>query len=401
MKILFVHQNFPGQFRHLAVALAAEGHEVVALGVRAPEASFPGIRHLRHRPRVIGHFNSSHPLAQGELDWLSKQSRGDSAARAMRQLRGEGFTPDVVVAHPGWGEALFAKDVFPGAKLLIYAEFFYGGDMSDTTFDPEFAAAGDYCCERARMKNTHLLHALSEADAMIFPTQFQRQRHPAWAQQRIQVIHDGIDTDRFKPDPHASVHLKAAGVTLKPGDEVVTFVARNLEPYRGYHIFMRALPLLQQLRPRCRVVIVGGDGVSYGARPPEGRSWREIFKAEVAQHLDYSRLHFVGKLPHDMLTRLMQVSAAHVYLTYPFVLSWSLLEAMSIGCLVVASDTAPVREVIEDGRTGFLTDFFDMEMLAKRVADVLDRRPSFVAFGEAARREIQSGYDLYSRCLPA
>lgn len=401
MRILFVHQNFPGQFRHLAVALAAKGHEVVALGTASAAQSFAGVRHVVYAAQPIGTFESKHPLAPGEQGWLSKLGRGDSAARAMRQLQRQGFTPDIVVAHPGWGEALFCKDVFPDAKLLVYAEFYYGASSGDSGFDPEFASHGDVGGELLRMKNTHLLHALSAADAAISPTNFQRQCHPKWAQERIRIVHDGIDTERFKPDREASVHLNTANATLRSGDEVVTFVARNLEPYRGYHILMRALPLLQRLRPQCRVVIVGGDGVSYGAKPPQGRTWREIFQAEVHRQLDYGRVHFVGKVPHRTLTQLMQVSAVHVYLTYPFVLSWSLLEAMSIGCLVLGSDTAPVREVIEDGRTGFLTNFFDSGLLAQRIADLLERRSGLASVREAARAAVQREFDLFGHCLPA
>lgn len=401
MRVLFVHQNFPGQFGHLALALAAAGHDVVALGIDAPLPALVGVRHVLHRPQPIGAIQSTHPLGQSQIEWQSMLARGESAAQAMRQLAREGFVPDLVVAHPGWGEALFVKDVFPAAKLLVYAEFYYGGEGDDTTFDPEFAMRDSYCAERLRIKNTHLLHALSSADAAISPMQFQKSRHPAWAQERIHVIHDGIDTRRFRPDALASVHLNGAGETLRAGDEVVTFVVRNLEPYRGYHIFMRALPLLQRLRPQARVVIVGADGVSYGAAPPEGKTWREIFQGEVGDRIDYSRVHFVGKIPHDTLTQLMQVSALHVYLTYPFVLSWSLLEAMSIGCLVLGSDTAPVREVVEDGRNGFLTDFFDVERLAGRIAELLDRRAECEGIRAAARATIQERYDFATLCLPA
>jgi len=215
------------------------------------------------------------------------------------------------------------------------------------------------------------------------------------------VIHDGIDTAHFAPDPLAWVQLKAAGLTLRHGDEVVTFVARHLEPYRGYHIFMRALPLLQKLRPQARFVIVGGDGASYGPPARAGESWKSIFLREVAGQIDIGRIHFVGRVPHSLLTRLMQVSAAHVYLTYPFVLSWSLLEAMSIGCLIVGSDTAPLREVIRDGENGVLTDFFAPEALAKRVAEALGNPGRYQVLRDAARVGVVRDYDFQSVCLPA
>ena len=399
LKILLLHQNFPGQFLHLAPALVRLGHQVVAMGVMRSKIDMPGVRYLRHQPEVP----VSRPLPTGLLaaaDLESKVCRGESALQALLALHQEGFRPDVVYAHPGWGEALFIKNLFPATRLLIYAEYYYGSPEGDTAFDPEFSKPSLRQSQRNTLKNTHLLHALSECDLAVSPTQFQRSQHPGWAQPKISVIHDGIDTPRFRPDPAARVTLQSAGVTLRAGDEVITFVARQLEPYRGYHTFMRAMPLLQQLRPLARIVIVGGDGVSYGSPPPQGHSWKHIFHAEVRAALDPSRIHFVGRVPHGVLTQLLQLSAAHVYLTYPFVLSWSLLEAMSIGCLVVASDTAPVREVIEQGRNGLLTDFFDPTALARTVAHALGQREAMKPLRAAARQTIVDRYDLQGHCLP-
>ncbi|MES3002774.1 MAG: glycosyltransferase [Pseudomonadota bacterium] len=402
MRFLFVHQNFPGQFRHVSQALAARGHEVVSLGVNTPTGEpVRGVRQMLYREAPFPAQKVDHPLAGPLHELADKAARGESAARAMQALQKSGFVPDVVVAHSGWGEALFAKDVFPAARLVVYAEYYYGGAGSDTAFDPEFSRPSLANDQRVRIRNTHLLHALSACDVALTPTEFQKSRHPAWAHERLRVIHEGIDTLRFQPDANAVVQLQAAGLTLRPGDEVVTFVARQLEPYRGYHVFMRALPLLQKLRPNARVVLVGGDGTSYGANPPPGKTWRDIFLGEVAKQLDMGRVHFVGRVAHKTLTQLMQVSAVHTYLTYPFVLSWSLLEAMSIGCLVIGSDTAPVREVIEDGRNGLLTDFFDHEALAHKIADALARQDELKPLRVAARETIVRRFDLASYCLPA
>lgn len=402
MRFLFVHQNFPGQFRHVATALAARGHEVVALGVNATKERFAGVQHLLYRePAAPRTAQGEHTLAAAMGEMQVKVMRGEAAAQAMVAIRDKGFQPDVVVAHSGWGEAFFVRDVFPKARLAVYAEYYYGSEGGDTAFDPEFSQPSLASQERVRVKNTHLLHALNDCDVAVCPTQFQKDQHPGWTRERIRVVHEGIDTKHFAPHAGASVSLRSAGVALRPGDEVVTFVARQLEPYRGYHIFMRALPLLQRLRPNARVVIVGADGTSYGAAPPPGRTWKAIFLEEVAARLDMSRVHFVGRVPHDVLTQLMQVSAAHVYLTYPFVLSWSMLEAMSIGCLVIGSDTAPVREVIEHGRNGLLTGFFDIDQLARVTADALDRRAELAPLREAARRTVVDRYDLQTRCLPA
>lgn len=394
---LFIHQNFPGQFRHLAPALAAQGHQVVGLGMCQPAVETRGVRYVRHAVEA-----GVRPSAPPQLkDLQDKVARGESAAAALQALKDQGLAPDVIFVHPGWGEALFVKDVFPQAKVLIYAEYYYQSEGGDSFFDPEFSRPNAAAVQRLRLRNTHLLHAMSAADGALSPTMFQRDRHPAWFRERISVIHDGIDSDRFRPDARASVQLRSAGLTLRPGDEVVVFVARQLEPYRGYHIFMRALPELLRRRPDARVVIVGGDGVSYGAAPPKGQTWKQIFRDEVGDGIDGGRVHFVGKVPHEVLTQLMQVAAVYTYLTYPFVLSWSLMEAMSCGCLIVASDTAPVREVIEHGRNGLLVDFFDHQALAATVADALERRDSLQGLRDAARQTIVERYDLTRQCLPA
>jgi glycosyltransferase involved in cell wall biosynthesis len=398
MRILFIHQNFPAQFVHLAPAMAALGHEVVAIGSSRPQVPMPGVRYLQHRPAA--------PTADGAVtdsrweEWAAKLARGHSCAEVMERLRAEGFIPDTVFAHPGWGEALYVKDVFPACRLLVYGEYYYGTPGGDSFFDPEFSRPPDLAGhERLRIKNTHLLHALAVADAGVSPTQFQKSRHPAWFQPKLEVIHDGIDTDRFRPDPSARIGLQKASLELKHGDEVVTFVSRQLEPYRGYHIFMRALPALLQARPKAHVVIVGGDGVSYGAAPPKGKTWKNIFLSEVQQDLDMSRVHFVGTVPHEVLKRLLQVSAVHVYLTYPFVLSWSLLEAMSMGCLIVGSRTAPLQEVVEDKRNGLLVDFFDAPQLAKQIAWALEHQSDLNNLREAARQTALD-FDLQQVCLP-
>ncbi len=399
MNILLVHQNFPGQFRHVAPELIRDGHNVVALSVN-PSPVCPGVQRLLHSPQVnTAALGPNAPAHWRELE--SKIARGESAAKAMVELKVKGFVPDVVFVHPGWGEALFVRDVFPRARLLIYGEYYYGQEGGDVSFDPEFSKPDLGSQQRARLKNTHLLHAMAVADAGLSPTQFQKEQHPLWFQDRITVLHDGIDTGRFKPDVSASVQLRAAGVTLYPGDEVLTFVARELEPYRGYHTFMRSLPHLQALRPQARVVIVGGDGTSYGSPAPAGTTWKQHFLAEVVDQLDMSRVHFVGKLQHEVLTQLMQVSAAHVYLTYPFVLSWSLLEAMSVGCVIVGSDTAPLREVITHGHNGFLVGFFDPQALARQVAHALEHRHEMGNIRTAARQTVVERCDLKTRCLPA
>jgi len=377
MRILIIHQNFPGQFRHVAQAWAARpGWQVVGVG----HEGCPGLANVRclkyklHRQPGPQQHHYLQKMEQAVL-------HGQAVARLLIDLRKQGFVPDVILAHPGWGETLYAKDVFPDVRLVHFCEWFYSAQGADVGFDPEFPVTFD---DHARIRTWNALHLLNleNCDAAITPTQWQRSRHPTSYQSKIVVAHEGIDTEVLGPDPHAQITLKS-GVTLKAGDPVVTYVARNLEPYRGFHVFMRALERIQARHKTCQAIVVGGDDVSYGRRPVGAKNWREKMLAEVK--LDTSRVHFVGKLPYDAYRRVLQVSAAHVYLTYPFVLSWSMLEAMASGCLVIGSDTAPVREVIAPGENGFLAGIFDRDELADRVVESLDKRSAHDHVRHAAR----------------
>ena len=395
MKLLFIHQNFPAQFTHLASALAARGHEVLALAVEGRQ--IPGVRLVRHAP-VPPQPASTLALAR---DLEVKLARATSALGQMLQLQREGFQPDIVVAHPGWGEALFVKDVWPDARLVVFAEFFYRAQGADVDFDPEFPGAGIQAHLNARMKNTVHLHALSAADAAYSPTHWQNAQLPPEYRAKTRVIFDGIDTQRAAPDPQARIHLRRQNVQVRAGEEVITFVNRNLEPYRGFHVFMRALPRILQQRPRARCLIVGGDQASYGAAPAQGGTWRQALLREVGAELPMERVHFLGRLPYADYLRVLQVSACHVYLTYPFVLSWSCLEAMSAARVVVGSRTGPVEEVITHGRNGLLVDFFDTDALARQVVQVLADPPGHAHLGRHARESVVSRYDLTTVCLPA
>ena len=326
--------------------------------------------------------------------------RGVVVARACLQLREKGYVPDVIFGHSGWGETLFLKEVWPEAKLIVYAEFYYRGRGADVGFDPEFSAQTFDQVMIAQGRTAHLGQALLHADAGLSPTKWQASTYPAALRERIRVIFDGVDTAVMRPDDQAQVTLPN-GQVVKAGDEVLTFVNRNLEPYRGYHIFMRALPAVMKERPDAQVVIVGGDEVSYGAAPKGAKGWKDTFLNEVKDQLDLSRVHFMGKVPYPTFVSLMQVSRAHAYLTYPFVLSWSMLESMAAGAHVVGSDTAPVRELIRDGENGTLVDFFDVKGWSKALVKALARPETFLDLRRAARQTILEGYDLRSVCLPA
>lgn len=409
VKFLFIHQNFPGQFKHLAPALAQRGHTVVAMTMQQT-----GVRQWQGVTLVP--YAASRGTTPGVHPWVSdfetKVIRGEACFRAALQLKAQGFSPDVIIAHPGWGESLFLKDVWPAARLGIYCEFFYHPQGADVGFDPEFPAPdpeGDAC--RLRLKNLNNLLHFEVADAGISPTHWQASTFPERFRDKITVVHDGIDTQAVTPNPAVSLTLttqSGARLTLTRADEVITFVNRNLEPYRGFHVFMRALPEILRRRPTAHVLIVGGSGVSYGAQPDPQRyggrtTWREIFTAEVRPQIPdahWARVHFLGNIPYPYFIALLQLSTVHVYLTYPFVLSWSLLEAMSAGCAIVASDTAPLREAIQHDETGRLVDCFDVAGLADAICALLDDPAARARLGRNARAFAQANYDLQTVCLP-
>lgn len=396
MDVLFIHNNFPGQFVHAAQAFAKRpGTRVFAVGgptARArPHVGLAAYRLPEDGPR------GGHPLADR---FNSDVTRGELAAAAMERMKREaGCEPALVVGHTGWGETLFARDLFPKAAHVAFCEFFYNATGADVGFDPEFPDAGLRTSLRIRAKNAGMLTALAAADIGVSPTEWQKRQHPAFLRDRIEVAHDGIDTRAASPKANARFRL-ADGRELTPRDEVITFVNRQLEPYRGYHIFMRALPEILRRRPEAQVLIVGGSGVSYGRKAPEGETWKDIFLNEVRDRLDLSRVHFLGQIPKPDFIAMLQVSSAHVYLTYPFVLSWSLLEAMAAGAPIVASATAPVLEVVEDGTTGRLFDFFDVSGLAETVVGALAERGSLGPMRRAAREAAVLRYDLETVCLP-
>jgi glycosyltransferase involved in cell wall biosynthesis len=407
VNILFVHQNFPGQFKHLAPALAAlPGHRVVAMHINAT-TPMAGVQ-------LVPYAVAPQPAGKAHR-WLTdletKVIRGEAAYRAALALKQNGFSPDVIVAHPGWGESLFLKDLWPQARLGIYSEFYYHAQGADMGFDLEFGAVKDDDACRLRLKNANYELHFPQSQGGLAPTHWQRSVFPEPFRSKITVMHDGIDTQLVRPNEAVQMVLgtRLGQVRLTRQDEVITFVNRNLEPYRGYHIFMRALPAILRARPKARVLIVGADGVSYGALPPQAagtgpgkppNGWRDVFLNEVKAELDMDRVHFLGNVPYADFLQMLQLSTVHAYLTYPFVLSWSLLEAMSSGCAIVASDTAPVREAIEHNQTGRLVDFFDVAGLADNVIALCEDQAERARLGQAAREFALSQYDLRSHCLP-
>jgi glycosyltransferase involved in cell wall biosynthesis len=399
IRVLFIHQNLPGQFRRLIQYLQGQpGYELTGIGEEA------AVRREKHGPRFRA-LAYPEPEGAGEKThhylkhFEACIRRGQAVTRMLVELRKQGYEPDVVVCHPGWGEGLFVKDVFPRARLVVFCEFWWGADGLDIGFDPEYPVSFDDRL-RIRIKNSVLMQSLMAADDGVTPTAWQHSVHPPELRPKIREIHEGVDTRLLVPDPQARLTL-SDGTVLTRDTPVLTYVARNLEPYRGFHVFMRSLPRMLAGNPDLQVVVVGGDGVSYGRRPPQGfAGYREALMAELGERVDWSRVHFLGKVPYDTYRTVLQVSSLHVYLTYPFVLSWSMLEAMAFGVPVLGSRTPPVQEVIRDGDNGFLADFFDTDALAGRALDLIARRAETLAVGARGRETVLRDYDFETVGLP-
>ena len=395
MIYVFIHQNFPGQYQHVVRHLANDPKNIVYF-ISQPNANW-----MRNVIKVAYHPEQPanlicHPYT---VDFDVAVRNAAAVARSLEMLRDEGVRPDIIVGHSGWGETMFVKDVYPDIPLLTYMEFFYHHAGVDTGFDPEFRGPPDDS-RRLRTKNSANFLSLDAADWGHSPTHWQRGLYPPELRLRISVVHEGIDTQTIKPDPKAWLKLSREERTLTSEDEVITFVARNLEPYRGFHTFMRALPEIVRRRPKAHILIVGGDGVSYGSPAPSGTTYRQLLMNEVGTELPLERVHFLGQLPYEQYLSLLQISSAHVYLTYPFVLSWSFIEAMAAGCAIIGSKTAPVLEVLKDGVNGLAVDFFSPEDIADKLDMILDDPDRALHLRQEARRTAVSQFDLTTRQLP-
>lgn len=392
--VLFVHNSFPAQFGFIAEALLGRGEKVAAVCSSAA-AGIPGIPLARWSVQR-GSTPGLWPYAtRAEADLI----RAKAALDAATVLKSQGFEPDLIIGHPGWGETLFLKQLWPDAKLILYAEMYYKAHGLDVGFDPEFPATDMNSLCRVEAKNATMAWAYVEADCLVSPTQFQASTLPPRLRSHVSIIHEGVDLSRMDPDWNSKVEHE--GRLFDPSTPLITFANRVIEPLRGCHTLFRALPRILQEVPNAKVVVVGADtGPGYGVSPPKGSTWKQHFWREIEAKIDPSRIDFVGWLPAETLNRLMAISAAHVYLTYPFVLSWSLLEAMANRALVIASDTAPVREIIRHGDNGLLIDFFQPEQLATSIIQAIAHPRNFDEMRARARETIVRSYDRKTECLP-
>ena len=387
MNILFLHPNFPAQFRHLAAALGQDPDHTVVFGTARRDGQIPRVQKVLYTPtREVG--PETHPYVR-PLE--NAALIGQASYRMAHQLKAQGFYPDVILGHSGWGPTLFMKDLFPKAQLNCYFEWFYHAHGTDADFDPTepLSVDGELAI---RLKNTPILTDLYSCDRGLSPTHWQKQQFPTEFQPKIDVLHDGIDTQFFQPKPGAKLVLPRIDLDLSDVPEIITYVARGMEPYRGFPQFMEAAALLQTSRPSCHIVVVGEDRIAYGRRRRDGKTYKEWMLETTP--LDLSRIHFTGGLPYSEYLQVLQASSVHVYLTRPFVLSWSLMEALSVGCAVVGSNTAPLQEVMKDGINGLFADFFSPQEITDRVEEILNYPQLGQILRTNARATILNHYDL-------
>ena len=399
-QILFVHQNFPGQFKNLAPALIKEGYDVHAIGY-APNVSqvnpFPGLN-LHQYNIDKGSAKNIEPLA---AEFETKMIRAKSIADKCEELKTNGLNPNLIIAHPQWGETFFLRDVWPKTKILSYFEMHWRMEGSDIDFDQEFFTEKlkRFTMRKIRPRNAFNEIIYKDSDKIMTPTEYQKSTAPDYLKKDIEVVHDGIDTRILKPSDKGQITL-GGKIDLTKKDKIISFINRNLEPQRGYHVFMRSVPRVLKDNPDVNILVIGGNDKGYGLAPPKDKTWKDIFYNEVKDELDESRVHFLGRVDYKTLIGIYQLTTLHVYLTYPFVLSWSVLEAMSCGSLILGSNTDPVSEVITDKKNGLLVDFFDVDKLSETMSEVIKNSKNFDKIRNNARNTIKNRYDLKTKSLP-
>lgn len=396
MNILFVHQNFPAQYREIFRWLVAQGgHNIVFLTQRKDVAAVNGAQIISYAP----HHKPADDAYAPTKYWEECVGNGLGAAFAAQKLAAAGFRPDIILGHVGWGELTFLKRVWADVPIIGFFEYNFLSQGGSVGFDPEFPAS-DHAAFMMHARNVVNFSNIQTVDLGQTPTFFQRDTYPVNFHDKFYVCHDGIRTDQLLPNPKAQVSLSRLGRAVSRKDEIFTYMARNMEPVRGFHKFMRALPRILAERPKARALIIGGNEVSYGKASSAMGGYRAEMEREIGDRVDWDRVHFLGKVPYQAYQEIIQVSRAHIYLTVPFVLSWSSMEAMSMGATIIASDTPPVREVMTHGKNALLVDFHDHDALAAQVIEVLARPDDFAHLGPAARAHMVATYDFRTQCLP-
>lgn len=400
-KILFVHQNFPGQYKHLANHFANDANfEVHTLSIK----KFTDERMINHHYKL--NAASREGVNQFAAEFEAKMIRAHSSILKVIELNKSGFAPDIIIGHPGWGETIFLKEIWPDAKLISYVEYYYNTRNSDIDFDlnllkqikSDVSAFLDFTRLKLVARNAYFTQAYIQSDFLVCPTEFQKDLLPDIFKSRVKVIHDGINTSVLKPDATAS--LMVNGRRFTSSDKIISYISRSLDPYRGFHIFIETIPQILKDHPDANIFIVGNpDTPGYGAALEEGR-FKEFFYSKIENKIDKERVFFLGVVDYEIFKKILQITSVHLYLTFPFVLSWSMLEAMSCGSLVLGSNTGPVSEVIKHNENGILVDFFDTKSIANNINSILKNKDNYKSIKDNARETILKKYDLKSVCLP-
>lgn len=391
MNILFIHRSYPAQFKYLSTVLAMDAKNKVVF-ITEEEGSQMGnlpVHKILYKPQEIN-INNFNPYT---INYESAVLHGQAVSQKLIELKNAGFKPDIIIGFSAWGSSMFVKEIFPDVPFVLYCEWFAQPEGSKLGFDDKPVTLEGKV--KLRCDNATVLTALSNFDVGISPTKWQKSQFPEEYQKKIHVVHDGIDTGRLTPDEAVKFLIPDKNLELTTKDEVITYGTRGFEPTRGFPQFMEALAILLKKRPNAHFVIAGNDTVHYSER--KDKTYKQIMleKLGLEKSEEFKkRVHFVGTLPFEEYRKFLQVSSVHVYLTYPFVLSWSILEAMSSGCCVVGSNTAPVKEVVEDNYNGLLTDFFDVDMLVEKIEYALDNREEMKNLRQNARQTVIDKYDL-------
>ena len=386
MHVLFVHRNFPAQFGHIAARLVRERGWKATFVSEQPPGEVDGIRKIQYRTEG-GATDRAHYFSRGFENAVWHAAAVYDALKRERTMT----PPDLIVGHSGFGSTLYLRELFPAARVINYFEWFYrpaGGDLDFRPDDP----VTDYDRLRSVTKNAMILLDLDNCDAGYSPTRWQQSRLPAEFRPKVQVLHDGIDTSFWC---RRAVPGRAIGTFKPPRDlRIVTYVSRGLEQMRGFDVFMKVAKRVCKARSDVVFLVVGADRVAYGG--DLRHTYRKTFKQHVLEQDDYdlSRIKFVGNVPPDVLAQVLSISDLHIYLTAPFVLSWSLLNAMACECTLLTSATPPVEEFVEDGRNGLLRDFFDVDGLTEAALEVLADPAAHRGLGQVARADIERAYSV-------
>jgi glycosyltransferase involved in cell wall biosynthesis len=390
MNVLFVHQNFPAQFGPFAFRLAAAPGWACTFVSQKQEGVVRGVRCLKYQLRG-GATEQTHYCGRTFENAVWHAHAVHDRLAAAPDVR-----PDLIVGHSGFGSTLFLRELYPGVPIVNLFEYFYRTKDSDLDFRPDFPSK-PLDKLRARARNAMILCDLDNCDRGYCPTDWQRSRFPAEYQPKLTTVFDGVDTTVWRPQP--GLPRRVGGKDVPAGVKVVTYATRGMESMRGFDIFMRAAQRVADRRSDVLFVVVGQDRVCYGGdeKHTGGKSFKEWVVSQG--RFDLSRFVFTGLLPEAELAKLFCITDLHVYLTVPFVLSWSLFNALACGAPVLCSDTAPVRELVADGVTGLLRPFFDVDGFADAIGRACDDPAAVRSFGEAGATLVRETYSL-EQCLP-